>query len=378
MKRIALIVGLALLGGACTRTPQGGSGATLTPQGGEVSLQSDGVWRTVTDTVSLARGDRVKVSGFGRAFVELPSGMLELRHGSTVRMGAVPELERGSLLAQAVSDLSVGIGPVQARAEDSLYRLDRSFSVRVGVYQGAVSLSGSGWDGTVSALRQIGVVAGTVPRGPVALQVDPGDPWDDRLLGDAIELGDRLDRLQDGVAFQLPRRGGRDAVAAALPLDPRMVLEGIPQRAPAARLSEALVASVVASAAGPARDVAPEDVFGQVMALRRLGASWIVVAAEWRLARSVLETLVRQVSTLLTSVLAPSVGPGSPFLESGGTRTGSPSSGGSSGGETSGGAIVDEPTGPPSPEPPSSCLDLLSCTVEDVLDADLGIEPTLP
>lgn len=124
MKRIALIVGLALLGGACAPTPEGGSGATLTPQGGEVSLQSDGVWRTVTDTVSLARGDRVKVSGFGRAFVELPSGMLELRHGSTVLMGAVPELERGSLLAQAVSDLSVGIGPVQVRAEDSLYRLE--------------------------------------------------------------------------------------------------------------------------------------------------------------------------------------------------------------------------------------------------------------
>jgi hypothetical protein len=323
MRRIvwpALIALMALLGGACARAPEGGSGLTLIPQGGEVRLQRDGVWSGVAESLSLSRGDRVEVGDLSLAFVELPGGTLELRDGSVVRIGAVPELEGGSLLARAVSALAVDVGPVQVRAEDSVYRLDQTFSLRVGVYRGEVSLPGSGWDGTVTALRQVGVVGGTVPRGPIALQVDPGDPWDDRLLGEAVDVGGRLDRLQQGVAFQLPRRGGRDLVAAVLPLDPRTVLRGVPERAPAGRLSEALVASVVASAAAPARDVAPEDAFGQVMALRGLGASWIVVAAEWHLAPSVLGTLV-QVTDLLTRVLAPTAGPGG--FQGTGTGTGS-------------------------------------------------------
>ncbi|MGH2682522.1 MAG: hypothetical protein ACRDIX_04725 [Actinomycetota bacterium] len=372
MKRIAVIVGVALLGGACARAPVGGSGATLIPQGGEVHLQNDGVWRTVSDAVPLARGDRVEIRGFGRASVELPGGTLELRQGSTLRIGAVPELEKGSVLAQAISGLSVGIGPVQvSAAETSLYRVDRLLSVRVGVYQGEVSLPGSGWGGTVSALRQVGLVGGTVPRGPVALQVDPGDPWDDRLLGDAVDVGERLERLQEGVALQLPRRGGRAAVAAVIPLDRRMILAGLPERAAAGRLSEALVASVVASAAGPARDVSPERAFSQVMALRGLGASWIVVAAEWNLARSILGTLVRQVTALLTTELAPSTAAPGAAGVGGGTGGGSPGTGGGpSGGGTGSGGTVDEPTEPAPPEP--ACLDLLTCTVEDVLDTDIG------
>jgi hypothetical protein len=315
----------------------------------------------------------VEVDDLGQAVVELRGGTLELRDGSAVRIGAVPELESGSLLAQAVAPLSVGVGQVQVHADDSVYRLDRSFALRVGVYNGEVSLPGSGWDGTVGALRQVGVVGGTVPRGPVALQVDPGDPWDDRLLGDAINVGERLERFQEGVAFQLPRRGGRDAVAAVLPLDPGTALRGLPERASAGRLSEVLVASVVASAAAPARNVAPEDAFGQVMGLRGLGASWIVVAAEWPLGRSMIATLV-EVTSLLTRGLAPAAGPAG--LGPGeGASGGFPATGGSSGGGTGGGA-GDDPT--ETPVPPPGCADLITCTVEDVLDTDLGTDPGLP
>jgi hypothetical protein len=205
----------------------------------------------------------------------------------------------------------------------------------------------------------------------VALQVDPGDPWDDRLLGDAINVGERLERFQEGVAFQLPRRGGRDAVAAVLPLDPETALRGLPERASAGRLSEVLVASVVASAAAPARNVAPEDAFGQVMGLRGLGASWIVVAAEWPLGRSMIATLV-EVTSLLTRGLAPAAGPAG--LGPGeGASGGFPATGGSSGGGTGGGA-GDDPTETPVPPPPG-CADLITCTLEDVLDTDLGTDP---
>jgi hypothetical protein len=373
MRRIALIVGVALLGGACGRAPEAGSGPLLVPRSGDVQLQREGEWSAVAEAVSLSRGDRVKVGHLGRAILQLPGGTLELRGGSAVRVGAIPELEAGSVLARATPALSVGVGAVQVRAEESVYRIDRAFSVRVGVYRGEVSLPGSGWDGTVTAFRQVGVVGGTVPRGPVALQVDPGDPWDDRLLGDAIEIGRRLERLQGGVAFELPRRGGRDLVAAALPLDPTTVFPELPRRASVNSLSEVLVASVVASTAAAARQIAPERAFRQVMGLRRMGASWIVVAAEWQLARSVLGTLV-QVTSLLTRELAPPVAGGA--IERGGAApggastgdgsTGDGSTGGSTGGDGTDGGSTEEPPLPP------GCTDLVTCTVEEVLEVPGG------
>lgn len=370
MNRMALIVGLALLGGACARTPDAGSGLTLVPRGGDVTLERQEVWRTVSETVSLSHGDRVKVSGLGQAFVELPGGMLELRGGSVLRIGSLPQLESGSLLARADSPLSVAVGPVQVRAQSSVYRLDRSFSLRVGVYRGEVSLPGSGWDGTVGSLRQVGVVGGTVPRGPVALQVDPSDPWDDRLLGDAIGVGERLERLQQGVADQLPRRGGRDAVAAVVRLDPRTVLRGIPERAPASRLSEALVASIVADAAVPAGGDAAEKAFARVMSLRGLGASWIVVAAEWQLARSGLASLLEITRFLsdLTSSGPPGAGNGGAEGGGGGSSATAGSSEGGTGGGTGGGETE------PSPVPPPPCTDLVTCTVEEVLDLPADLE----
>jgi len=375
MKRVALVVGVALLGGACARAPEASSGRVLVPHGGDVQLQRDGEWRAVSEAVSLSRGDRVRVGDLGRASVELPGGTLELREGSAVRVGSVPELETGSLLARATPALSVGIGSVQVRAEDSVYRLDRSFSVRVGVYRGEVSLPGSGWDGTVTALRQVGVVGGTVPRGPVALQVDPGDPWDDRLLGDAIDVGRGLNRFQGGVAFELPRTGGRELVATALPLDPSTVFQGLPERASVNSLSEVLVASVVAATAAPTRQIAPGSAFRQVMALRRIGASWIVVAAEWQLARSVLGTLI-QVTSLLTRELSPPAAGGG---DSGAGGTGSPTGGGSAGGSTGGDGTGDGSAGEPPPPPPPGCTDLLTCTVEDALEVPGGLGgDTLP
>jgi hypothetical protein len=377
MRRIALLVGVALLGGACARAPEAGSGPLLVPRGGDVELQRDGEWTAVAEAVSLSRGDRVRVGDLGLALLQLPGGTLELRQGSAVRIGPIPELEAGSVLARATPALSVGVGSVQVRAEDSVYRVDRAFSVRVGVYSGEVSLPGSGWDGRVTAFRQVGVVGGTVPRGPVALQVDPGDPWDDRLLGDAIEIGRRLDRMQGGVAFELPRRGGRDLVAGALPLDSRAAFQEVPRRAPVDSLAEVLVASVVAVTAAPSRQIAPESAFRQVMGLRRIGASWIVVAAEWQLARSVLGTLI-QVTSLLTTELSPPAVEGASETAGGASGGSSSTGGGSTGGSTGGDDPGDGPT--EEPPPPTGCVDLVTCTVESALEVPGGVggESPLP
>ena len=147
----------------------------------------------------------------------------------------------------------------------------------------------------------------------------------------------------------------------------------LPRRASVNSLSEVLVASVVASTAAAARQIAPERAFRQVMGLRRMGASWIVVAAEWQLARSVLGTLV-QVTSLLTRELAPPVAGGA--IERGGAApggastgdgsTGDGSTGGSTGGDGTDGGSTEEPPLPP------GCTDLVTCTVEEVLEVPGG------
>lgn len=370
MKRLAPIVLVTLLAGACGRGAESGSGVRLSAMGGDVQVQHDDVWRTVTGPISLARGDLVKTGKPGRALVELPTGTLELRPETEVRMGAVPELNTGSVLARSVSGLAVGVGDVRVEADKALYRLDRSFSVRVGVYGGEVALPGSGWGGTVGPLRQVGVVAGAVPRGPVALQVDPSDPWDDRILGQAIEIGGSLERYQQGLADQLPSGGGKEAVARVVQLDAQAVLAGVSDRASASRLSEAVVAWVVASTAAPARKAA----FREVMALRDLGASWIVVAAEWQLARSVVEALL-QVTGLLSRAAASSPAATGSGAGAGGDLPGS--TGGTQDGGPGGGGSVGGPTEPP-PLPPPDCTDLINCTVEDVLDLDVGDGVAIP
>jgi hypothetical protein len=305
-----------------------------------------------------------------------------------------PELMVGSALVRASAGLSVHVGEISVRGRDSLYRLDRGVALRVGVYDGGVTLPGSGFEGVVPGLREAVVTAGIVAREPRPLSVDPGDAWDTRLLGDAIDIGLDLDRLEDGLARQLPARDALDTLEEVLPrsLSARRALSIIRGLSPAG----GLVASVVAAR------LAVDQAMPALLALRRiveelrLGASWSLVMAQWELGREALESALARISDLVVRALAPPPAPTEEPSPTPGTSSGSSPSGGStstapsggtsstgSSGGTSGGGSSGGGGGGGSgggggggggDPPPPGCADLVQCTVEGVIgDGDLDL-----
>jgi hypothetical protein len=392
MRKIPLAIGVAaLLAGACARTgPQDVSQPRLDPLEGPVEIVQGGEARLVTEPVDLEPGDLVRTGSGGRALLRFPgSQSLEAAPRAELAVGpSGPELMGGSALVRSSSGLPVRVGEIEVKGGDSLYRLDRGVALRVGVYQGGVTLPGSGFEGTVPGLREAVVTAGIVAREPRPLSVDPADAWDTRLLGEAIDIGLDLERLEDGLSRQLPRRGARATLQEVLPepLSPRRALSMVRDLSPAT----GLVASAVATRLAADQAMPALAALGSVVDEVRLGASWTVVMARWEVARGELLSALARISDLVVRALAPpppdEVGPagdstggstagGSTSGGSGGSSTassGDTSGGGSDGGGGGGDGGGDGGGGGNEPTPPG-CTDLVECTVEGVIgDGGLG------
>jgi hypothetical protein len=401
MRKLTISLAAAsLLAGACAQSsPQDISRPRLDPLGGPVQIVHDGEVTAVTGSVELEPGDLVRTGADGRALLRFPGAQsIEVAPEAELGVGTSgPELMVGSALVRASEGLAVRVGEISVRGRDSLYRLDRGVALRVGVYDGGVTLPGSGFEGVVPGLREAVVTAGIVAREPRPLSVDPGDAWDTRLLGDAIDLGLDLDQLEDGLARQLPARGALATLEEVLPrsLSARRALSIIRGLSPAG----GLVASVVAAR------LAVDQAMPALLALRRiveelrLGASWSLVMAQWELGRDALESALARISVLVVRALAPpptpteepSPTPGTSSSSGGSTSTApsggassSGSSGGSSGGGSSGGSGGGGGGsgggggggGGGGEPPPPGCADLVQCTVEGVVgDGDLDLGP---
>jgi hypothetical protein len=392
MRTSATIATVLLAATACARSPQGGSDELrVVPLTGQVRLLHGGEPSVLEETTPVAAGDLVTTGPSGRARVELGvGGSIELAPGARLRVGSPDRAEvlDGSALARAASGLTLTAGDAQIEGRDSVFRLDRAFSITLGVYRGQASLPGTGV-APVPALRQATVVAGgDVPRGPRPLVVRPDDPWDASLLGPFIDLGLELDDLQRGLARQLPPGDAADAVGAALAENfPReVIVEAMAE----VRAAEAVVAAVVSERAARLAGESLEVVLSRVVDLRLEGAQWIVVLAqpEWRLTEvSLIQDLSRITGVIARFVAPPATsgggpgaaggGGGAPSAGGGGTGGGSGGSGGggSGGGATDGtggGTTTDGGGGGESPPPPPpSCTNQVDCLVDDLVD-DLG------
>ncbi|MDQ6909616.1 MAG: hypothetical protein M3Z84_02340, partial [Actinomycetota bacterium] len=85
-------------------------------------------------------------------------------------------------------------------------------TVVVGTYTGTSTVTSAGARLGVPALRQVNVAGvGLLPPGPAPLAYRAGDSWDERFLGDAIQLGDELAARSRGFTAQL--RPGEEANA---------------------------------------------------------------------------------------------------------------------------------------------------------------------
>jgi hypothetical protein len=240
----------------------------------------------------------------------------------------------------------------------------------------------------VTALRQANVLqGGQVPLGVQALDVRRNDPWDAELLGQAIDLGLRLQDYERGLSRQLP--SGRETGRVSQMLESRFPPRAIKSAVASLGSARAVVAAVVAQEAGLLEGSSPTRILARIVGfIQLLQASWIAVAAEWGLPAAAaaltqnLRDLASSISELVAPPPAPSLSsspsstPGStPGSGGGGPNGGSDPPGG--GGPVGNGGNQDPPPPPPPDEDepaqqtqpdPQPCADTVECAVEDILD----------
>jgi hypothetical protein len=201
---------------------------------GEARLHTDGVANVLSPN-----GEQKPVRGTVRVHsgdvVEALKGdmKLDLSDGSTVE--GRPALDTHSAAAQ---NTKVKIAqPVEVLAGDALVttskgtdvdaagnrvhleratdgqtaaRITRGLAVEAGVYHGQATLDSAGQQRTIVALRQFDVATlGRPSPGARPLQVNGGDPWDRRFLGEAMDLSDTLGGIASSYSQTLTVGEGR-------------------------------------------------------------------------------------------------------------------------------------------------------------------------
>lgn len=214
MKRAAALV-LACVGAgvlaACNKATIQPGDARLSFDGARVQVASPGQpLRTVGTSTRLGTGDRVKVIG-GEARLVLADGAeLLLRDGSEVVVDRQPALRAGEVVATVDDEpLTVQSSGSRVAVLSGVSRIRTGLALTTGVYSGAAQLTSAGRSLRVPAYRQAAVVAfGALPATPAPLEYRATDAWDRRYLGEAIEIGEELQRRSDGFSNQLrPNEG---------------------------------------------------------------------------------------------------------------------------------------------------------------------------
>lgn len=386
MRRIVAVAALLGVVGAACGDGEAEAGVRLVPLGGAVEVRAGDVWEEISEPIGLAIGQEIRAQD-GRARIEFPDGdEVELAPGAALRLTEPDrsDLLTGSVLATTSSAMTVGLGDIGVHGEEGTFRVDRGLQHVVRVYEGHATLPGAGWDGTVLPFRQIVLVAGGIASHPSPLRVDPNDPWDLRLFGEAMDIGLSLDRLATGLHSQLGRSKDPKLVSQVAPdgLPPAAVRSALQER-PVGRWASVVVAAVLASRLAE-DDVTPRQAFLEILTLRDLGASWILVAAEWGFGQLILE-VVSSISGALAGLVAPPPAPPSTVTSgasgSGGTSAPPGDGGGGGGGDGGGGGgdgggNDDDGGGGGDPPPPPECQDVVCEVVDGVIGGeDTGGDP---
>jgi len=290
---LAALVALVVAGAACTKESTRAAGR-LSLEGRAEILAANGGRSSITRERTLRSGDQVRILE-GTAVLGLGGGrQLELRKDSAVRLGAGTanaggaglrgELLRGDVLVIATGDAAtVVVGDTTVQVQGAA-RVSRGLAVLTAVYEGAAGVESAGRAGSVPALRQVTVPAPGLPSRPAPLQPSPTDSWDQRYLGDAIDLGNQLVARSKGFTAQLAAGEGTTAgffrqllpELGGQPFDASFL---DPQR-PA---GETLVGAAITLAGS--RDTFPAR-WASVFSFHADGAPWGLVALEQGASRS--------------------------------------------------------------------------------------------
>lgn len=353
---------LALLAPAACSDDEPGAGEARLEVDGVAIVERDGERDTVEGGTDLDPGDRVEITeGVGRLL--LAEGVrMEMREGlgdadnSVLVMGERPVLEAGDLLVAAPERSGIEAAGTAVDIAAGAARVSRQLGVGVAAYDGLVHIDSAGQEREVPALREMQVPAlGRPPRAPRPLTYDAEDPWDRRILGDAIALGERLEGLATNYTQNLSPGEGRTVgfFKLVLPgLEDETELDALlePDRPTGETLIGAAIADLGRQGSFPAR-------WSSVFGFRDQGAEWGLVALDQDVSGSPLLGTIEQ--AIASSPLgfvegelasAPPGGPVSPPTQPpGSTPTTSP------------GSPTTSPTSPPrssptttSPPPPSA------------------------
>lgn len=229
----------------------------------------------VDDRFALDEGDIVETSGDGAATVRLGGGR-EATVGPGTRIGIVDDtalrLGTGRLLAAADEGMTVSFGGARLSGAGAVFRVDRGFAVRAGVYSGAAELVLPGRPPARIGELFEATTAGGRFTGVRPYQLDHRDLWDQRFLDDALALDEALTRFGSGLEPQIGRKrpgvGFFEALASGGPA-------GFVRPELASRpVAELLIAfSIAHSAPG-----SPAGSFRRAFELRDDNGSWGIVA----------------------------------------------------------------------------------------------------
>ncbi len=209
---LVLAVGVALGPvAACSDDEPDEGEARFDVDGTAQIVRQDGEQEEVVDEdVQVGVGDQVTLDQGTGTLVLRDDVVLELRSGvgdpedTVLVMGPIPVLEAGDLLVTAPESLEVSAAETRVTVTGGSARVGRAADVEVAAYDADVHLDSAGQERDIPALREMQVPAlGLPPEAPRPLQYDPADAWDRRFLGEAIDLGERLEALAAGYTQNL-------------------------------------------------------------------------------------------------------------------------------------------------------------------------------
>lgn len=194
-------------------------GFVIAPPGSSDALPSTAVGRVLSGTLELAQVDQVSqllnagdlvpngadVRALdGEATLDVRGGVVSLQRGTTASLSTgVFEVRTGSILFEVDASYTVQYQAFAVRGQGS-WRIDATSNPRLAVYEGAATIVGvETATGTralvVPGLQQVELRDPTLPEEPTPLQYFAFDPWDTRLMADAIEIDRQVEAQQRGL-----------------------------------------------------------------------------------------------------------------------------------------------------------------------------------
>lgn len=326
MKRwiaLAIVGFVGLAGAGCSRQSSRAAGR-LNVNGQALITMTDGGQRTVTGSRTLRSGEEVLVTD-GMATLGLgQERQLELRKDSDVRLVVATgpsgaretraELIGGDILVTSPSGTAtVSAGDTAAEISGAA-RVSRRLAVVVAAYEGSSKVESVAKAVIVPALRQVTVPAPGLPSRPTPLAFSADDIWDQRYLGDWVDLGNQLVARGRGFTAQLP--AGQDTGESFF----RQILPGLrDQPFDASLLDDSRAAGeTLVGAAITLEGTRGEfrERWSRVFGFRAEGASWGLVALDQAVGRqpvlNAVDAAIGRLSSLAPVATRPAPAGGTP------------------------------------------------------------------